>query len=58
LEHDILLLSDSNDDIPLETFKVNTLHVLQLCRAAIFGFVFCAREGLIQKSRMGQLHED
>lgn len=49
LEHDILLLAD-DDGVPLERFKVDTLHLLQLCRSAIFGFAFCARTELIRSS--------
>jgi hypothetical protein len=45
-----LLISDKGDGVPLERFKIDTLHLLQLCRAAIFGFAFCARTELIEKT--------
>ena len=43
LEHDLLILNNP------EEFKKNTLHLLQLCRSAIFSFAFCVRIELIQR---------
>jgi hypothetical protein len=54
LEHDLFLLGDEEGAVPMKVFQVNTLHLLQLCRAAIFSFAFCIRKEMLS-SRIGQL---
>lgn len=56
LEHDVLLISDGGDSVPLEQFKVDTLHLLQLCRAAIFSFAFCVRNELLNEKVVSEHH--
>jgi hypothetical protein len=72
LEHNLLILQKSNTDIdPLKIFsepkfvqkvsydyfKEQALHLLQICRSAIFSFAYCIRmETLKEIAKDGEPH--
>lgn len=71
LEHNLLVLTNDSETpdvfnifsepgfvhkVPREYFKKQALHLLQLCRSAIFSFVYCIRLETIENPREDSQH--